>query len=289
MVSLAWLDLYLGDLLGYVGIIYIGFALLLTTAASDELYSMWQGREDCPRRSVVLTGAILIAASSCIPVLWQNYPPDCPVGKAGWVLFGLATAVGIAIAVEMYRYKNGNQHGVVAGRLGRTALIFCYIGVLLSFLTMLRLFESNWLGMFAVLSFGVIVKISDAAAYFVGKLIGRRKLTPNLSPGKTIEGTIGGLLGGIGGSLFVFYVIAPHVFGLDEPFRWWAILIFGGSVTVAGIIGDLAESLLKRESETKDSSTWLPGLGGVLDILDSVMVAAPVAYAFWISGILISD
>ena len=145
---------------------------------------------------------------------------------------------------------------------------------------------ANPIGIFAFASVVAVVKISDSAAYFTGKAIGKRKMWPKLSPGKTVAGTVGGLVGGIGGSLLAFYGVSRIFFVRAEPFPWWAVILFGLFVSIAGIIGDLAESLLKRESETKDSSSWLPGLGGVMDIIDSVLVAAPVAYAFWISGIL---
>ncbi len=282
------LDVYLGNLTGHIGIMFIIIVIPVSMAAGDELRSMWKDRDDCPNMLVVLIGMAAILGFSCAPVFWKEYPPNCPVGKTGWTLFGFGIATGAAFVYEMVRYS-GNEHGVIGARLGRTLLIFGYVGLLFSFLSHVRLFGPNQLGMFAFFSTCAIPKFSDAAAYFAGKSLGRNKMTPKLSPGKTVEGTIGGLIGGIGAALFVFYVIAPNVFGVSEPFRWWAVILLGLALSVAGIIGDLAESLLKRESETKDSSSWLPGLGGILDIVDSIMVAVPVAYAFWVSEILIEN
>ncbi len=80
----------------------------------------------------------------------------------------------------------------------------------------------------------------------------------------------------------VVYLIAPLIFGITIAKPWWWVLVYGIVVTCAGMVGDLAESLIKRDANTKDSSRWLPGLGGVLDILDSMIFAAPVSYFLWI-------
>jgi phosphatidate cytidylyltransferase len=81
--------------------------------------------------------------------------------------------------------------------------------------------------------------------------------------------------------------MAPLIVGPDatKP-AWWAWLVYGIVIAVAGIVGDLSESLLKRDMERKDSSTWIPGLGGVLDVLDSLLIAAPAAYLCWVTGIV---
>ena len=130
----------------------------------------------------------------------------------------------------------------------------------------------------------VTVKVSDAMAYAVGKICGRHKLAPELSPGKTIEGLIGGLMGGCLGAFIVFWVVAPRMTGADCAASWWMIVLFGLVVTIVGIVGDLSESLLKRDGGVKNSSRWLPGLGGVMDIVDSLLPAGPVVFAFWVTG-----
>jgi phosphatidate cytidylyltransferase len=125
--------------------------------------------------------------------------------------------------------------------------------------------------------------MGDIGAFTVGKICGRTKLAPRLSPGKTIEGAIGGLVFACFGSWVALAVIAPLIAPLPSgwvpPGRGW--LIYGVAVGATGMVGDLAESLIKRDMGTKDSSLWLPGFGGVLDLLDSVLLAAPVAYLFW--------
>ncbi len=289
LFTLIWLEIYLGKQTGHLGIIFTPIVLLVGLAASDELRNMWSARNDAPNFWVTLIGTGMIILSSCLPALWQQYPVDCSVGKLGWTLFGFATAVGLAFLYEMTTY-DGTGHGHIGSRIARSVLIFGYVGILLSFVSAIRFHDStsaaNQIGMFAFVSVAAVVKISDSAAYFTGRAIGKRKMWPKLSPGKTVAGTIGGIIGGILGALFVFLVVSKLFVDRDEPFTWWAVMMFGLMVSIAGMIGDLAESLLKRESETKDSSSWLPGLGGVMDIIDSVLVAAPVAYAFWVSGLL---
>lgn len=127
-----------------------------------------------------------------------------------------------------------------------------------------------------VLFLFTVVWVADIGAYFVGKRFGQRKLAPTVSPGKTREGALGGLsLVGVWGVLAGFY------FG----FAWVDALLFGAVAVVAAavsIVGDLFESLLKRQAQMKDSSRLLPGHGGVLDRIDSVLAAAPVMVAFWV-------
>jgi phosphatidate cytidylyltransferase len=177
--------------------------------------------------------------------------------------------------------------------LSSAALSVLYIGGLLGFLVQLRLLpvagDVAHGGLLAMLSMVIVVKATDIGAYTVGRLWGRRKLAPLLSPGKTWEGAAGGLAFALAGALLALGPLA-HALGVASNRGWVAWVacaaIYALLVSSAGIVGDLAESLLKRDAGVKDSSTWLPGFGGVLDLLDSLLVAAPVAYFCWISGLL---
>ena len=118
----------------------------------------------------------------------------------------------------------------------------------------------------------------DAGAYFAGRRFGRRKLAPKISPGKSVEGAIGGvLIGTLAGPLTraVFTVIAPELVG---GFGWGAAVLFGFLLSIVGMVGDLVESLLKRDAEVKDAGGLLPGMGGVLDRLDSPLLGLPLMY-----------
>jgi phosphatidate cytidylyltransferase len=135
----------------------------------------------------------------------------------------------------------------------------------------------------------IVVKMGDTGAYTVGRLVGRHKLCARLSPGKTIEGAAGAVVFAVLGSWLTFAWLVPWISatgvaqGADTGWGW---LPFGLLVGTAGGLGDLAESLLKRDAGRKDSSTWMPGFGGVLDLLDSILLAAPVAYVCWASGLV---
>ena len=124
----------------------------------------------------------------------------------------------------------------------------------------------------------VVTKITDVGAYFVGKLWGKRKLAPILSPKKTVEGAIAGFICAVGMSMFISYLgktIAPTAFNLPLL----EALFLGILIGVLAQVGDLAESLLKRDAVVKDSNT-LPGLGGVLDMVDSLLLTAPSVYFY---------
>ena len=122
----------------------------------------------------------------------------------------------------------------------------------------------------------VITWASDIGAYFVGRAIGRRKLIPSVSPGKTVAGAVGGLVA----SMLVAYVYARGVLApvAHLGFTPWGALLFGAIISVAAQVGDLFESLIKREGGVKDSSHIIPGHGGILDRFDSLIFVLPVAY-----------
>jgi phosphatidate cytidylyltransferase len=170
--------------------------------------------------------------------------------------------------------------------LSLTALSVLYVGGLVGMLVQLRLVEpygyglGAWGQLLPLLSLIATVKLSDTMQYTFGRLFGKHKVAPRLSPGKTWEGTIGG----IGSATLIASGALAYILqgssGL-QPLMLAKTAAFALTVTIVGIIGDLAESMLKRDAGVKDSSDWLPGFGGVLDILDSLLLAAPVAYLFW--------
>jgi phosphatidate cytidylyltransferase len=122
------------------------------------------------------------------------------------------------------------------------------------------------------------VVVCDAGAYFAGRKWGRRKLAPKISPGKTVEGALGGVVAGTVAALLckgTFDVLWPD---LSRGLSWLVAVPLGLVLSVAGMIGDLVESLLKRDAAQKDAGSLLPGMGGVLDRIDSALLAIPVMY-----------
>ncbi|MEX0962051.1 MAG: phosphatidate cytidylyltransferase [Simkaniaceae bacterium] len=161
-------------------------------------------------------------------------------------------------------------------KIGESFLGLCYVSVPLGMI--FRIFyptsSSSHLqsGVFWLVYLIAVTKVTDVAAYFIGKMFGRRKLALELSPNKTIEGTVAGVLSSsLLSGIFYFFFDKSFQF----PFALW--LFLGLSLGVIGQIGDLAESLIKRDSRVKDSNQ-LPGLGGVLDMLDSLLFATPFFY-----------
>ena len=148
-----------------------------------------------------------------------------------------------------------------------------YVGWLLSYLVALRLDAGrSWVFFVLFTTFG-----SDTAAFFVGRVLGKHHLAPGISPGKTWEGAVGGVFGAIIVSL-LFTLPTP----LGLPLSYGQAILLGLLVSVFGQLGDLAESLLKRNMGTKESGKLMPGHGGVLDRMDSVVFAGIVVYYFFL-------
>ena len=119
-----------------------------------------------------------------------------------------------------------------------------------------------------------VVKSADIGAYSIGTLFGKRKFSPKISPGKTWEGMVGAVVSGV--------IVAIGFALICDIMPWWPAAIFGLGFAFIGQMGDLAESMMKRDAEQKDSANKVPGFGGVLDIVDSPLAAAPFAYLFFI-------
>lgn len=130
-----------------------------------------------------------------------------------------------------------------------------------------------------LLLYGILViKFTDIGAYFTGCAVGRHKLIPAISPAKTWEGVLGGVGVSVGVSVLTLWLFGFEVSGVG--FRWWDGVALGVLLSVAGILGDLVESMLKRGANLKDSGQWIRGMGGLLDVLDSLLFAFPVLYLY---------
>lgn len=153
---------------------------------------------------------------------------------------------------------------------GYTFLGVGYVAGLMSFFILIRALEP---GHFMIYFLFLVIWGSDSAAYYVGRSIGKTRLAPEISPGKTVEGSLGGLLGGVLGGLIAKYGFW-HELALNH------CLIMALFCGIIGQFGDLVESMFKRAAGVKDSGTLIPGHGGVLDRLDSLMFAGPAFYCY---------
>ncbi|MCX7845891.1 MAG: phosphatidate cytidylyltransferase [Dictyoglomaceae bacterium] len=183
-------------------------------------------------------------------------------GSRRALIIFLPLLILVLLIYELFRKKKAITD------LSLTFLGFFYIPFLLGYLLMLRSLPQG--EKFCYFTF-ILVWISDTSAFFIGKAMGKHPLAPSISPKKTIEGTIAGI---------VFSGLASLIFPFFYSWRPLFTLILGIAVGIMGQLGDLVESMLKREIGVKDASSLLPGHGGVLDRFDSLLFAIPTVYYF---------
>lgn len=202
-------------------------------------------------------------------------------GTAGSALFrapsvvsgALSTALVLMLVVALLRMSRERDPKGSLMLAGGTLLVGVYGGVLLGFWMLVRLEHSPWLLVGAILT----TKACDIGAYFTGMAIGRHKMIPWLSPKKTWEGLAGGAVAAtiVGASLAHWSSRLPEA---ADHVPWWLGAAGGALAAMLGQAGDLAESAFKRDAGLKDSGKTVPGMGGVLDVLDSPLFTGPLVY-----------
>jgi len=162
--------------------------------------------------------------------------------------------------------------------IATTLLGLMYVPYLLNFIQKINYFPvlTPGDGAFYVVYFIVVTKFSDMGAYITGSLIGRHKMIPRISPGKTWEGFGGAIVFSTGASLVFAHLAQRHLLGMT----WHHALVLGVVLSLGAVVGDLIESLFKREAGMKDSGSLFPGIGGILDLLDSLLFNAPLMYLY---------
>lgn len=191
-----------------------------------------------------------------------------------FIVLSLALLVIVELSVQLFTNQDLTKSlPNVAG----TMFGVSYIAVLGGYLIALRLVPEGGINLSAKLIslFFLIVFAGDTGAYYTGRAFGKHKLAPRISPGKTIEGLIGGLVANMLAVVIAHFTFFPElVLATAIPLS----LIMGG----LGVVGDLCESMLKRGSHVKDAAHLIPGHGGVLDRLDSILFNAPVLYYYYV-------
>lgn len=255
------------------------FIVAIVALAQHEFYAMMDGAQLPVFRFVgMLGGAAVVSAT-----YWTIGPrPEQLAAGYRWEnLVLLLTA--LAVFLRQFPQKN-NEKPIVT--IACTLLGVWYVAFLMNYFTRLAfawrdgglLHTVGPTGRWVVIYLVAVVKISDVGAYFSGRLLGRHKLYPRLSPKKTWEGLIGGILCSLAVSLLFFHFTGGQLGRLQLDLV--DAVVLGLVLPVAGVLGDLFESLLKRSAGMKDSGTLIPGMGGVLDVLDSLLFGAPVLYAY---------
>lgn len=253
---------------GGIGVLII--LLLVLPPATVELATLFAAERVRPYRfiSFVGSGALVIHAFSTQFRSFQIYSTSA-----------LAFIIVFTMLFAALRRAWIRQTQEAITHMAGTLLATLYLGGLAWFLMALRVKTSTLNDRYTgttliVVMILVVVKFTDVGAYFGGRAFGKRKLIQWLSPGKTWEGLFFGLLtAGALGALFARWIGHP-----TYQLPWWKGIIFGVVIGGVGQLGDLLESLMKRDAEVKDSSTLIPGFGGVLDVIDSPLLAAPFAY-----------
>ena len=277
----------------WVGVLLAGLSLGLIVI--DERLPPWY-----PFLFLILGGLMLVSCLEVIDLLgpsrrlpgWfccaavalvlaSNWPahilpafPHVPTDPWHWVLGSFTLVILAAFVLEMIAFR---EPGESVTRVAVTVWLAAYLGLLPGFLIQLRWQPAEAAAPSGTVALALAIfvpKGGDVGAYMAGRFLGRHRMTPLLSPKKTWEGFAGGLVAAVLVAV-TFYQLDPVLRGVPL-----AALGFGVTVWVASVLGDLAESLIKRDCRRKDASQVVPGFGGVLDVLDSVVFAAPVAYCW---------
>ena len=170
--------------------------------------------------------------------------------------------------------SRSNTAGILA--ISTTLFGLMYVPYLLNFIQKIYFFPGGVQGHYYLLYFILVTKLSDSGAYAVGSLIGKHKMIPRISPGKTWEGFGGAVVVSTIASLIFAALAGDHLRGMT----WGHAVVLGVILSVSAVIGDLIESLFKREAGIKDSGKFFPGIGGILDLLDSLLFNAPLMYLY---------
>ncbi|MGE3806445.1 MAG: phosphatidate cytidylyltransferase, partial [Gemmataceae bacterium] len=239
---------------------------VLALVGTHELWSLFHHNPRPPYWLCLVSVLAVVGCNWLVPL--SGWP-------SAWRTIGVTFALAViaAFLVEMARFETPGES---MRRVTISVFVVAYLGLLPCFLAQLRWLPGEpWVGTLALALTIFVPKCGDIGAYFTGRLLGRHKMSPVLSPKKTWEGAAGGMAAAIGVAIFLNRQgpLLPNV---------WAEIGFGLSVGLAGLFGDLAESLIKRDCQEKDASHAVPGFGGVLDVVDAILFAAPVSFLWFL-------
>jgi phosphatidate cytidylyltransferase len=248
------------------GVAYTLVAAAILALAAHEFVVMLTPRDDMLAGSSLAsaTGIAAVAGVALITV----------AADTGFDEWSGAIVASLGFVFLAALVSAPGPDGLARWTAAAAALI--YVGVLGSYLVLLRGLPDgvDWILLAVLATWG-----TDTFAYFVGKAIGRNKMAPRISPGKTWEGTVGGLIGGLA------TVVALNV-PLDLPMSTGEALLLGLLLPAVSVAADLGESMLKRGAGVKDTSALIPGHGGFLDRLDSILFTVPLVYYFAIWAVI---
>lgn len=243
-------------------VMFVAMAVIAVVAVQELAAILHDKGIEASRRIMTVAALLGLVVSALVPS-----------GADGVeAVAAVSTAAALVLAMSLaFHSRHKTVQGAVAAA-GGALLALVYLGLMFGFLLAIRREHSAWVLLWALAT----IKACDIGAYFTGKSIGKRKLIPWLSPGKTWEGLIGGVVASMAVGWGGLEVMERA--GVFPAVAWWAAVVPGLLFAVTGQAGDLIMSLFKRDAGIKDSGQILPGFGGVLDVLDSPLLVAPLAY-----------
>ncbi len=252
------------------GISFAGILMVLAGLGLWEFYGLVRQRGlECFRGWGMLAGWLLIG-SSFVYLSGLTGAPRLPA-KANDFETGILVIFVLGLCLRQLVTRSS------AGLLAISTTLFglMYVPWLLNFIQKINFFpgvEGRWY----LVYFLVVTKFSDTGAYVAGSLFGRHKMAPHISPGKTWEGFAGAVTFSVAASLALVHLAGARLAGMHAGHA----VVLGLILAVGAVVGDLIESLFKREVGVKDSGRMFPGIGGILDLLDSILFNAPLMYLY---------
>jgi phosphatidate cytidylyltransferase len=251
--------------------VFLAVMVLLSWAGLTEFYGIVEKRDLICFKYLGISAGILLIVVTFFNLTGKLGRADSPARVNDFETSFLILFV-LGLCVRQFVSKS-NTSGILA--ISTTLFGLMYVPWLLNFIQKINFFP-NVDGHFYLLYFVLITKFSDTGAYAVGSLIGKHKMIPRISPGKTWEGFGGAIVVSTLASLAVVHFAHSKM----PAMNWVHAIILGVLLSTAAVIGDLIESLFKREAGVKDSGKLFPGIGGILDLLDSLLFNAPIMYLY---------
>jgi phosphatidate cytidylyltransferase len=251
--------------------VFLAIMMVLAGLGLAEFYGLLAKRGLVCFKGIGIVGGLLLMGVSFLHLSGVLRPHLDPAEAADLESFVLIVFV-LGLCVRQFVSKS-NTAGLLA--ISTTLFGLMYVPWLLNFIQKINFFPGIN-GAFYVLYFILVTKFSDVGAYVTGSLIGRHKMIPRISPNKTWEGFGGAILFSTGASLIFAWLAGPRLAGMTLAHA----AVLGVILSVAAVVGDLIESLFKREAGVKDSGSFFPGIGGILDLMDSLLFNAPLMYLY---------